>query len=189
MTPEISHVHPSSRLSLRPRYLILLISLCAADKEDLKTQLAKDLCAVREKEMAFYARNLSMVGTHAALLAGFAFTILSQYKFKEPMEGYLDYETEEALGMWKNNRAQFMFPQHSESQVRSFKKGFSAWTWNTWFQQIFQILHLLFTSLGMTLTLWTLYTSVITNILGVHLALRGPEGSIDKAVRHGCDCH
>ena len=157
---------------------------CTADKENLKTRLAKDLLFVREKEMKFYVRNLSMVGTHAALLAGFAFTILSQYEFKEPIEGYLPYEVEEWLGMWSNNKATFEYPSHTAAEVRSFKSGIGSWTWNTWLQQIFQVLHLVFTSLGMTLTLWTLYTCVITNILGVHLALRGPEGSVDKAVRH-----
>jgi len=155
-----------------------------ADKENLKTRLAKDLLSVREKEMSFYAHNLSMVGTHAALLAGFAFTILSQYEFKVPMEGYLPYDAEVWLGLWANNRVLYEFPDFTEEQVMSFRKGIGSWTWNTWLQQIFQVLHLLFTSLGMTLTLWTLYTCVITNILGVHLALRGPEGSVDKAVRH-----
>ena len=134
--------------------------------------------------MSFYAHNLSMVGTHAALLAGFAFTILSQYEFKVPMEGYLPYDAEVWLGLWANNRVLYEFPDFTEEQVMSFRKGIGSWTWNTWLQQIFQVLHLLFTSLGMTLTLWTLYTCVITNILGVHLALRGPEGSVDKAVRH-----
>ena len=61
----------------------------AADKENLKTQVAQQLLDVREKEMTFYAKNLSMVGTHAALLAGFAFTILSQYKFKAPEGGVI----------------------------------------------------------------------------------------------------
>ena len=41
-----------------------------ADKENLKTKVAQELLSVREKEMRFYARNLNMVGTHAALLAG-----------------------------------------------------------------------------------------------------------------------
>ena len=36
----------------------------------------------------------------------------------------------------------------------------------------------------MTVQLWTVYTCVFTNILGLHLALRGPEGSVDRAVRH-----
>lgn len=45
-------------------------------------------------------------------------------------------------------------------------------------------MHLIFTVLGIMLHLWTVYTTVVTNILGLHLALRGPEGSVDRAVRH-----
>lgn len=40
------------------------------------------------------------------------------------------------------------------------------------------------TTLGMCVQLWTVCTCVFTNILGLHLALRGPEGSVDRAVRH-----
>ena len=162
--------------------------MCAADKENLVTHTAQELLLVREKEMRFYARNLSMVGTHAALLAGFAFTILSQYQFKAPIEGYLPYEIErDVFGMhsdehkWMTDSFGNVIP---EEKIELIRKGMPAWTWHTYLQQIFQVLHLLFTSLGMTLTLWTLYTCVITNILGVHLALRGPEGSVDRAVRH-----
>ena len=51
----------------------------------------------------FYMRNLSMLGTHAALLAGFAFTILSQHEFKTPPQGFLSYEDEVWLQMWPDN--------------------------------------------------------------------------------------
>ena len=147
--------------------------------------LAKDLLLVRERELRFYARNLSMVGTHAALLAGFAFTILSQYTFKSPSQGYLPFSVELDLRMWDRNQTEFLqFPGLTLEQITDLRPGMAGWSWTTWLQQVFQILHLLFTSLGMTLTLWTLYTCVITNILGVHLALRGPEGSVDRAVRH-----
>ena len=37
-----------------------------ADKENLKTEVAVELLRVREKEMTFYANNLSMVGTQSA---------------------------------------------------------------------------------------------------------------------------
>jgi hypothetical protein len=137
---------------------------------------------VREKEMRFYATNLSMVGTHAALLAGFAFTILSQYQFKTPDEGYLPADLELSLGIYNSDDP--YKDMHGMRVAVDLRGGMGSWTWATWLQQIFQLLHLLFTSLGMTLTLWTLYTCVITNILGVHLALRGPEGSVDRAVRH-----
>ena len=43
---------------------------------------------------------------------------------------------------------------------------------------------MILTTIGMSIQLWTLYTCVLTNILGLSLALRGPEGSVDRAVRH-----
>ena len=149
-----------------------------ADKENLKTQVSKDLLVIREREMDFYARNLSMVGTHAALLAGFAFTILSQHQFMTPEEGFLAYETEVSLGMWVENST------ISTDILKATRTGITAWPWNTVIQQLFQLLHLIFTTLGIMLHLWTVYTTVVTNILGLHLALRGPEGSVDRAVRH-----
>ena len=47
-----------------------------------------------------------------------------------------------------------------------------------------QCFHVILTTIGMSIQLWTLYTCVLTNILGLSLALRGPEGSVDRAVRH-----
>ena len=149
-----------------------------ADKENLKTRVAQEILLVREKEMKFYTRNLSMLGTHAALLAGFAFTILSQHHFMTPDEGFLSYESEVLLGMWPDNST------HLGSPAIQVQKGMAAWPWHVWCHQIFQLLHLCFTAMGILLHLWTVYTTVVTNILGLHLALRGPEGSVDRAVRH-----
>ena len=149
-----------------------------ADKENLKTQVAKDLLAVREREMDFYARNLSMVGTHAALLAGFAFTILSQHQFVTPEQGFIDYDSEYWLKLWPENIT------YIDDFDRSIRKGILSWPWNVVLQQLFQLIHLLATTMGIMLHLWTVYTTVVTNILGLHLALRGPEGSVDRAVRH-----
>ena len=108
-----------------------------ADKENLKTQVSKDLLVIREREMDFYARNLSMVGTHAALLAGFAFTILSQHQFMTPEEGFLAYETEVSLGMWVENST------ISTDILKATRTGITAWPWNTVIQQLFQLLHLI----------------------------------------------
>lgn len=149
-----------------------------ADKENLKTAVAKEILAVREKEMKFYTRNLSMVGTHAALLAGFAFTILSQHEFRMPPQGFLSYDTEVSLGMHPENQT------YIDPIMKQYQLGIGFWPWQVWFQQLFQLLHLCFTAMGILLHLWTVYTTVVTNILGLHLALRGPEGSVDRAVKH-----
>lgn len=149
-----------------------------ADKENLKTHVAQEILLVRAKEMKFYTRNLSMLGTHAALLAGFAFTILSQHNYKTPIQGYMSYEDEYWLGMWPENTTSIA------DLDRQLQRGIGAWPWTTFLQQLFQLLHLMFTAMGILLHLWTVYTTVVTNILGLHLALRGPEGSVDRAVRH-----
>ena len=148
-----------------------------ADKENLKTRVAQEILQVREREMDFYTRNLSMLGTHAALLAGFAFTILSQHKFIMPPEGYMSFEMEQELNMWPQ-------PTVLTALERELQTGIGTWPWSTVLQQIFQLFHLMFTAMGILLHLWTVYTTVVTNILGLHLALRGPEGSVDRAVRH-----
>ena len=147
-----------------------------ADKQNLRVGLAKDLLTVREREIKFYASNLEMVGTHAALLAGFAFTILSQHQFVTPQQGFLSVETEESLNMQPLATA--------AADELSIRQGIGSWPWHVTLQQLFQLLHLVFTTMGIMLHLWTVYTTVVTNILGLHLALRGPEGSVDRAVRH-----
>jgi len=109
------------------------------------------------------------VGTQSALLAGFAFTILSQTAFKQPAGGFLPHSTRVSLGMYSGSDED---------------EGIKGWDWPTWVQQISQALHLMLTTLGMCLQLWTVYACTVTNILGLGLALRGPEGSMDRAVRN-----
>ena len=177
-----------------------MLALSAADKENVKAQLAKDFLDVREKELEFYARNLKMVATFSAIIAVFAFDALFQFRFQTPVEGYLPLTLEEAGGMWGINRILFSqedvcfgrvcwSSQHSAEELRAFRKGFAAWDWGTWLHQISQALHLVLDALALTLLLWTLYTCVITSILGVNLALRGPDGSVDKAVRYMAQQH
>jgi hypothetical protein len=49
-----------------------------ADKRALETNLKVNLLAIREKELNYYAQNCAAVGTQAALLAGFAYSGLTQ---------------------------------------------------------------------------------------------------------------
>ena len=49
-----------------------------ADKRALETNLKVNLLAIREKELNYYAQNCLAVGTQAALLAGFAYSGLTQ---------------------------------------------------------------------------------------------------------------
>tara|TARA_B110001452_G_scaffold243039_1_gene226176 strand:- start:153 stop:2615 length:2463 start_codon:yes stop_codon:yes gene_type:complete len=134
---------------------------------------------VREKEMNFYSNNLSMVGTQSALLAGFAFAILSQKDFTFPPGGFFPADWRSTLGM-----RTITFPNEYDWTEEQVIDGVRGWTWDVAFTQICQFFHLLLTTIGMSIQLWTLYTCVLTNILGLSLALRGPEGSVDRAVRH-----
>ena len=152
-----------------------------ADKQHLKTEVAVDLLRVREKEMNFYSSNLSTVGTQSALLAGFAFAILAQKQFTLGAGGFWPKEWREALGLRpisENDAANFGWT------TEELDRGVYGWHWDTALQQVCQLFHLILTTIGMTIQLWTLYTCVLTNILGLSLALRGPEGSVDRAVRH-----
>ena len=152
-----------------------------ADKQHLKTEVAVDLLRVREKEMNFYSSNLSTVGTQSALLAGFAFAILAQKQFTLGAGGFWPKEWREALGLRplsENDAANFGW------STEELDRGVFGWHWDTALQQVCQLFHLILTTIGMTIQLWTLYTCVLTNILGLSLALRGPEGSVDRAVRH-----
>lgn len=49
-----------------------------ADKRALETNLKVSLLAIREKELNYYSQNCLAVGTQAALLAGFAYSGLTQ---------------------------------------------------------------------------------------------------------------
>lgn len=49
-----------------------------ADKRALETNLKVNLLAIREKELNYYSQNCLAVGTQAALLAGFAYSGLTQ---------------------------------------------------------------------------------------------------------------
>ena len=52
-----------------------------ADKRALETNLKVSLLAIREKELNFYTTNCLAVGTQSALLAGFAYSGLTQVAF------------------------------------------------------------------------------------------------------------
>ena len=140
-----------------------------ADKRHLETETARDVLRVREKEMRYYARNLSMLATQSALLAGFAFTILSQYTFKFPYQGVLSCARRADLMMSLDERCDPLRGGNPELP------GMSGWTWDTWLHQFGQLLNLTCTTYAMALQLWTLTRCVLTNILGLGLALRGLE--------------
>lgn len=103
-----------------------------ADKQHLKTEVAVDLLRVREKEMNFYATNLSMVGTQSALLAGFAFAILAQNDFMFAAGGFWPQAWRAALGLRPIEEEYRVMKGWTEEEVRD---GVLGWRWDVWSQQ------------------------------------------------------
>ena len=129
-----------------------------ASKRELHAGVALSILQVREQELAYYTANISNIGLQASLLAGFAFATLSSH------------DSEDVL-TWIDQ------PMDAPFIIISFNI--------TPAQQIRVLLELLYltsTISAMGSTLYTLYICLITSILGPGLALRGPEGSVDRAV-------
>ena len=61
----------------------LLLAMLFADKRALETNLKVGLLQIREKELNFYTQNCLAVCTQAALLAGFAYSGLTQVSIPE----------------------------------------------------------------------------------------------------------
>ena len=63
--------------------LLVLLAMLFADKRALETNLKVGLLQIREKELNFYTQNCLAVCTQAALLAGFAYSGLTQVSIPE----------------------------------------------------------------------------------------------------------
>ena len=92
------------------------------------------LWQIREKELNYYSQNCLAVGTQAALLAGFAYSGLTQVAI----------------------------PLDSE--------------------YVLKLLYLLMTTTAMCLELIAVMNTTLLSMMGPGLALRGPDGAMDKAV-------
>ena len=62
----------------QPSEGVRLPTMLFADKRALETNLKVNLLAIREKELNYYTQNCLAVGTQSALLAGFAYSGLTQ---------------------------------------------------------------------------------------------------------------
>ena len=70
-------------LSRRQFLAAALLAMLFADKRALETNLKVGLLQIREKELNFYTQNCLAVCTQAALLAGFAYSGLTQVSIPE----------------------------------------------------------------------------------------------------------
>lgn len=133
-----------------------------AFKHELTHRTARQIISVREHELRFYTRNISNIGSQAALLAGFAFTAIVAHSSEDMLEWVEEYAPEETFAMLHSHIAKL---DHAQLAMTAF-----------------ELLYLLSTISAMGSTLYTLYICLVTPILGLGLALRGNEGSVDRAV-------
>ena len=145
--------------------------MLAAEKANLLTTTAVDTLQIREKEMTHYINTLATVSTQATLLAGFAFAQLTGYEYIEPEDGFLSYETLNSMGI-------------GHAAISNTDRGIGHWTWYTWLMQIVQLVFVCSTGACMFFQLWTVQKCTGTSVLGQGLALRGREGSVDRAIPH-----
>ena len=145
--------------------------MLAAEKANLLTTTAVDTLHIREKEMTHYINTLATVSTQATLLAGFAFAQLTGYDYIEPEDGFLSFETLNSMGI-------------GHAAITPEDRGIGYWTWYTWFMQLVQLVFICSTGACMFFQLWTVQKCTGTSVMGQGLALRGREGSVDRAIPH-----
>lgn len=145
--------------------------MLAAEKAQLRTSLAVEQLMLRDKELHYYLNTMSSVSTQATLLAGFAFAQLTGYEYDDPDEGFFTTEQLDAMGI-------------GHTIEDASQRGVAGWSWLTWTKQILQLCFIVSTAACMFLQLWAVQACTVSTVMGQGLALRGPDGSMDKAVRH-----
>jgi hypothetical protein len=132
--------------------------MLAADKSALQVELSRNILELQWKELEYLHMNFRSLSTSSAVLVGFGF-------FRA---GYLgDAASSELYG--------------PHSNVFS---GTIVWDrWNIVAVTMEGIIGMTL-SLAVSFNLITLFLSTITAMTGPGLALRGPEGSVGKAVKH-----
>ncbi|KAJ1632780.1 hypothetical protein T492DRAFT_838158 [Pavlovales sp. CCMP2436] len=133
-----------------------------AFKDELTYRTAKDILSVRERELRFYTRNILNIGAQAALLAGFAFKTLVDHESAGMLEWIDEFASNDT----------FVIVTDYAGQLDAVQVAMT----------VFELAYLLSTISAMGSTLYTLYICLITPILGLGLALKGSEGSVDRAV-------
>ncbi|KAG8466095.1 hypothetical protein KFE25_005665 [Diacronema lutheri] len=153
----------------RRRARALREAMLHAYKRELRTNLAKQLVTIRQSELDYYTTNISTIGTQSALLAGFAFSILASHSSSSVLTSLYAYTAS------KRRSSSFVILD-AEWLRQDLLDGRQI------ILLLMEMVYLVSTALAMGSTLYTLYVSLISTILGPNLALRGPEGSVDRAV-------
>lgn len=143
--------------------------MLAAEKAQLQGTLAQDIIRIRERELQFYAESLSGIATVGALLAGIAFGMFSD------MWNWNFFDLDDT-GVSDTNAPL--------ANIVHLAKLVGQWSAAQWLQNVFYFLQALFTVITLVTNLTLVQNCVVTNIAGVGLALRGPDGSVHRSLTH-----
>ncbi|KAG8466703.1 hypothetical protein KFE25_008082 [Diacronema lutheri] len=138
-----------------------------AHKNELHARLSRDLISVRSRELDYYTTNIRNIGFSAALLTGFAFGTLANHKSSDMLDWLVPYAEE-----FEGVDIQPPFILLSDFAINGLQR----------LQVTLEVAYLVSNITAMGLTIYTLYVCLLLSITGPGLALRGPEGSVDRAV-------
>ena len=132
-----------------------------AEKENLKAETAVEVLRLREHEMSYYSQSISLMATQATLLAGFTFAMLAATDPVQPGYRLLSDYGMEQIGL-------------KPSEDDSFNpRGILEWTWLIWVANVFNLIGVCVTVMGLATQLWTCQACVTVSILAAGRALRG----------------
>jgi hypothetical protein len=127
--------------------------MIVADKEALATELKQSSLSIQEKEINFFTSNFNSLATQSALLAGFAFSGACSSITQPPLNA-------------------------PDPSVRAALSGIETKDDHTLLAFFFYAS----TAISMCLNLLVVISCTFCNMWGPGLALRGPNGSMAKAV-------
>ena len=128
--------------------------MLAADKEYLEKQLSQEMIRLQWKELQYLYQNAQALATTSAVLVGFGF-------LSSGVNGLNAYSNEN--NVWTST---------------------FDWTASKMAGIAIETVIGMTISLAMSFNLITLFTATVVSMAGPGLALRGPEGSVTRAVRH-----
>ncbi len=144
------------------------MGILAAEKENLRTDLAQAFNRVREQELRFYSGTMSVIGTEAALLVTLSFSLVASWEPLLPKAGYLPRNISLEWGL--------------NDEEYEHEHGIAGWDWVDWYTQLLQLAYLVMSMYTTIKLLSIVQMCVFAEFRAVGLALRGPDGSLQRAV-------
>lgn len=138
-----------------------LSDMLLADKLDIEQKLKVNMLSIELRELDFYRVNCNTIGTQAALLCGFAFTGIVEAPWDYLL--IVDGLNEDSISTVSNG---------GRSTGSGVAPGFGL-----------KFATVLFFLLGMLSQLMCVVKAMQISILAPGLAIRGPEGSMGKALQ------